>query len=202
MQDSAVGTRCRSVCSATKYLGGHNDLLAGAVIGSKVKIDELRQTQALIGAICDPNTAYQLLRGLKTLKLRIDHQNDTGLNVAQFLERDSRVRRVFYPGLASHPDHDVARKQMDGFGGVVSFELESDLETTGRFIDSLRIPYIGPSFGGTEGLVEQVALASYYELSSEERTAIGISDTLVRLAVGVEAGPDILNDLEQALDRI
>ena len=189
------------VHSATKYMGGHNDLLAGVVIGSKRMITELRQTQALIGAICDPNTAYMLLRGLKTLKLRITYQNEVGLKLARFLQEHPRVRRVYYPGLPSHPDHAVAREQMSGFGGVVSFELDADLETTARFIDALEIPYLGPSFGGTEGLVEQVALAGYYELSSEERAAIGISDALVRLAVGVEDVEDLLADVAQALDQ-
>lgn len=187
--------------SATKYLGGHNDLLAGVVIGSKEMIAELRQTQALVGAICDPQTAYMLLRGLKTLKLRINHQNGVALTLAHFLEKHPVVRRVYYPGLASHPDHDIACAQMSGFGGVVSFELEADLQTTSRFIDALTIPYIGPSFGGTEALVEQVALAGYYELSSKERAAIGISDSLVRLAVGVEDVADLLADLAQALDQ-
>ena len=187
--------------SATKYLGGHNDLLAGVVIGSKSMITELRQTQALIGAICDPNTAYMLLRGLKTLKLRVSYQNEVGLKLARFLQEHPRVRRVYYPGLPSHPDHAIAREQMSGFGGVVSFELDADLETTARFIDALEIPYLGPSFGGTEGLVEQVALAGYYELSSEERAAIGISDALVRLAVGVEDVEDLLADVAQALDQ-
>jgi cystathionine gamma-synthase len=187
--------------SATKYLGGHNDLLAGAVIGSEALINELRQTQALVGAICDPNTAYMLLRGLKTLKLRVTHQNQSGLKVAYFLEKHSRVRRVHYPGLPNHPDHAIACEQMGGFGGVVSFELDADLETTGRFIDALKLPYIGPSFGGAEALVEQVAIASYYELSSAERTALGISDTLVRFAVGIEDVQDLVADLAQALDQ-
>jgi len=187
--------------SATKYLAGHNDLLAGIVVGSRKMIDELRQTEALIGAICDPHTAYLLLRGLKTLELRVSRQNDTALQVARFLERQPTVHRVYYPGLPSHPDHVIACRQMSGFGGVVSFELDADLETTGRFIDALQIPYIGPSFGGVEGLVEQVALSAYYELSTEERSAIGISDALVRLAVGVENADDLIADLEQALER-
>jgi cystathionine gamma-synthase len=187
--------------SATKYLGGHNDLLAGVAVGSKKTIARLREVQALIGAICDPHTAYLLLRGLKTLELRVTRQNEAGLEVARFLEKRPEVRRVYYPGLPSHPDHAVASRQMSGFGGVVSFELDADLETTGRFIDALRIPYIGPSFGGVEGLVEQVALAGYYELSGEERAAVGISDSLVRLALGVETVADVVADLGQALDR-
>jgi len=187
--------------SATKYLGGHNDLLAGVVIGSDYLIAGLRETQGMIGAISDPNTAYLLLRGLKTLDLRVTRQNETGLKVARFMEGHPAVRRVHYPGLPSHPDHAIAREQMSAFGGVISFELDADLETTGRFIDALQIPYIGPSLGGVESLVGQVALVSYYELSSEERADIGISDTLVRLAVGIESAHDIIADLAQALDQ-
>jgi cystathionine gamma-synthase len=189
------------VHSATKYLGGHNDLLAGVVIGSEYLIAGLRETQGMIGAVCDPNTAYLLLRGLKTLELRVSRQNDTGLKAARFLERHPMVRRVYYPGLPSHPDHSIASEQMDGFGGVISFELEADMEATSRFIDALQIPYIGPSLGGVESLVGQVALLSYYELSSEERTEMGISDTLVRLSVGIENADDLIADLAHALDQ-
>jgi cystathionine gamma-synthase len=189
------------VHSATKYLGGHNDLLAGVVIGSEYLIAGLRETQGMIGAVCDPNTAYLLLRGLKTLELRVSRQNDTGLKAARFLERHPMVRRVYYPGLPSHPDHSIASEQMDGFGGVISFELDADIEATSCFIDALQIPYIGPSLGGVESLVGQVALLSYYELSSEERAEMGISDTLVRLSVGIENADDLIADLAHALDQ-
>jgi cystathionine gamma-synthase len=188
--------------SATKYLGGHNDLLAGVVIGSDYMIAGLRETQGMIGAVCDPNTAYLLLRGLKTLELRVSRQNETGLKIARFLERHPAVRRVYYPGLTSHPDYPIASQQMSGYGGVISFELEADLEKTGQFVDALQIPYIGPSLGGVESLVGQVALVSYYELSSEERAGIGISDTLVRLAVGIENVDDLILDLARALDLV
>jgi len=187
--------------SATKYLGGHNDLLAGAAVGSKEMIAQLRETQALIGAVCDSHTAYLLVRGLKTLDLRIARQNDAGMAVARFLEERPEVERVYYPGLPSHPDHAVAHEQMSGFGGVVSFELEGDLRTTGHFVDALQLPHIGPSFGGVDALVEQVALTGYFECTREEREAIGIADTLVRLAVGVEDVDDLIADLGQALDR-
>ncbi len=187
--------------SATKYLGGHNDLLAGVVIGSEYLMAGLRETQGMVGAISDPNTAYLLLRGLKTLDLRVTRQNETGLKVARFMEGHPAVRRVYYSGLPSHPDYAIACEQMSGHGGVISFELDGALEATGRFVDSLRIPYIGPSLGGVESLVGQVALVSYYELSSEERAEMGISDTLVRLAVGIESADDIIADLAQALDQ-
>ncbi|RME75244.1 MAG: aminotransferase class I/II-fold pyridoxal phosphate-dependent enzyme [Chloroflexi bacterium] len=187
--------------SATKYLGGHNDLLAGVVVGSDYLVGGIKETQGIFGPVLDPHAAYLLLRGLKTLELRVKRQNETAQRVADFLARHPAVRRVYYPGLPCHPDYQVASRQMSGFGGVVSFELDTDLEGTGRFIDALQIPYIGPSLGGVESLVEQVALVSYFELSTEERAAIGISDSLVRLAVGIEDPDDLLADLAQALDR-
>jgi cystathionine gamma-synthase len=189
------------VHSATKYLGGHNDLLAGGVIGSNYMISAIREMRGVLGDVSDPQTAYLLLRGLKTLELRVQRQNETADKIAHFLAKHPAVRRVYYPALVSHPDYEVAIEQMSGFGGVVSFELETDLEGTGHFIDQLQIPYIGPSLGGVESLVEQVALVSYYELSSEERAAIGICDSLVRLAVGIESADDLLTDLAQALDK-
>ena len=189
------------VHSATKYLGGHNDLLAGVVVGSDYMIGGIKETQSILGDVSDPHTAYLLLRGVKTLELRVQRQNETADTIAHFLAKHPAVRRVYYPGLISHPDYEVATAQMSGFGGVVSFELEADLAGTGHFIDHLQIPYIGPSLGGVESLVEQVALVSYYELSTEERAEIGISDSLIRLAVGIEAADDLLADLAQALDR-
>lgn len=189
------------VHSATKYLGGHNDLLAGVVVGSDYMIGAIKETQAMLGDVSDPHTAYLLIRGLKTLDLRVKRQNETADKLAHFLAKHPAVRRVYYPGLVSHPEYEVAIEQMSGFGGVVSFELDTDLAGAGRFIDELQIPYIGPSLGGVETLVEQVALVSYYELSTEERTAIGISDSLIRLAVGIESADDLLADLAQALDK-
>ncbi len=187
--------------SATKYLSGHNDLLAGVVVGSAYMIGAVKEAQGLLGDVSDPHTAYLLLRGLKTLDLRVRHQNETADKIAHFLAKHPAIRRVYYPGLASHPDYDVAIEQMSGFGGVVSFELETDYEGTGGFIDSLQIPYIAPSLGGVESLVEQVALVSYFELSTAERAEIGISDSLVRYAVGVESADDLLADIVQALDK-
>lgn len=189
------------VHSATKYLGGHNDLLAGVVVGSDYMIGAIKETQAMLGDVSDPHTAYLLIRGLKTLDLRVKRQNETADKLAHFLAKHPAVRRVYYPGLVSHPEYEVAIEQLSGFGGVVSFELDTDLEGAGRFIDAVEIPYIGPSLGGVETLIEQVALVSYYELSTEERAEIGISDSLIRLAVGIESADDLLADLAQALDK-
>ncbi len=186
--------------SCTKYLGGHNDLLAGVVIGKPDLISALRDAQGILGGICDPHSAYLLIRGVKTFALRMERQNASGMAIAQFLESHPRVTRVYYPGLPSHPNHDLAVAQMHGFGGVVSFEIDGDLEATSNFVDRLRIPYIAPSLGGVESLVEQPSLMSFYELSSEERLAVGMRDNLVRLSCGIEDTADLITDLTQALD--
>jgi cystathionine gamma-synthase len=185
--------------SATKYLAGHNDLLAGVIVGQADRIKALRDARGVLGGVVDPQNAYLLERGIKTLGVRVRQQNETALAVAQFLEAHPRIERVWYPGLESHPDHATAAAQMEGFGGVVSFHVAGDLKTTSRFVDRLRIPYIAPSLGGVESLVEQPALMSYYELSTEDRLAVGIKDNLVRFAVGIEDTDDILDDLDQAL---
>ncbi len=188
--------------SATKYLAGHNDVLAGAVVGATNVIAPLRKAQGVIGAILDPHAAALLSRGLKTLELRMQRHNESGLRVATWLERDPRVARVWYPGLPSHPDHAVARGMMSGFGGVVSFELDTDLFGAERFIDALRIPLIAPSFGGVESLVELPATMSFWDRNTEEREAIGIPESLVRLGIGVEDPDDLIQDLETALAAI
>lgn len=188
--------------SATKYLSGHNDLLAGVVIGSAERVQLLREARGVLGGVVDPQNAFLLDRGIKTLGVRVQQQNRTAQAVAEFLEGHPAVARVWYPGLASHPDHAVAAAQMNGYGGVVSFEVAGDLRTTAAFIDRLRLPYIAPSLGGVESLIEQPALMSYFEKTTEERLALGIRDNLVRFAVGIEDTADILADLEQALSAV
>jgi cystathionine gamma-synthase len=190
------------VHSATKYLSGHNDLLAGVVVGNADRIKALRDARGVLGGVVDPQNAYLLDRGIKTLGVRVRQQNQNALTVAHYLEAHPRIERVWYPGLESHPDHTTAAAQMSGFGGVVSFEVAADLRTTGKFIDNLKIPYIAPSLGGVESLIEQPAIMSYYEKTAEERQELGIKDNLVRFAVGIEDADDILNDLDQALAAI
>jgi cystathionine gamma-synthase len=185
--------------SCTKYLGGHNDLLAGVVSGPAELISAIRDTRGVLGGILDPHAAYLLIRGLKTLDLRVQKQNRSALEIARWLERHPRVERVYYPGLESHPHYPVASRQMEGFGGVVSFLVKGDLGDTSRFIDACRIAQIAPSLGGVETLIEQPALMSFYELTTDERLAVGIRDNLVRYSVGVEDTEDLLGDLEQAL---
>jgi cystathionine gamma-synthase len=188
--------------SVTKYLGGHNDLLGGVVTGPAETIARLKEVQGVMGGVPDAHNAYLLLRGLKTLAIRVARQNENGMRVAQFLESHPKIRCVYYPGLPSHPDHALAARQMAGFGGVVSFEPEADLAGTSAFIDAVRIPYIGPSLGGVESIIEQPALMSHFTLDKEERLAIGIKDELVRYALGIEDADDLIADLEQALEEI
>jgi cystathionine gamma-synthase len=185
--------------SCTKYLGGHNDLLAGVVVGDEALVSIVREARDVLGGVLDPHAAYLLLRGLKTLPLRVARQNATGLTLARWLETQPQVDRVFYPGLASHPDHEVATRLMTGFGGVISFVLKADLDVTARALDACELATIAPSLGGVETLIEQPAIMSFYGLSSEERAALGIADGLVRLAVGVEDVEDIQADLERVL---
>lgn len=188
--------------SVTKYLAGHNDVMAGVVIGSYDDITPLRKAQATLGAIVDPHAAYLILRGLKTLALRMERHNANGWAVARFLEEHPRVRKVWYPGLESHPDHQIAMATQQGFGGVVSFEIDGDAETAYRFIDALKIPTVGPSLGGVESLISPLAQMGFAELSPEDRAALGITDELVRFCIGIEETEDILSDLAQALDQI
>lgn len=188
--------------SITKYLAGHNDLMAGTVLGRTQLTTSLRQMQGLLGNIVAPHTAYLILRGMKTLALRVERQNASGLAVARFLAEQPKVRRVWYPGLDSHPDHAIAMETMRGFGGVVSFEIDGDGERAYRFIDALQIPTIGPSLGGVETMISPLAVMGYASVSPEERAALGIRDELVRLCLGIEDAQDLLEDLRQALEKI
>ncbi|MFP8878811.1 MAG: aminotransferase class I/II-fold pyridoxal phosphate-dependent enzyme [Myxococcota bacterium] len=191
-----------AIHSATKYLGGHNDLLAGVVLGSSDDIKPVREAVGVLGGVLDANSAYLLLRGLKTLSLRMNRHNETGLRVATWLEAHPAIRRVWYPGLASHPDHGVASRLMNGFGGVVTFEVEADFDATCRFVDACRIPYIAPSLGGVETLIEMPALMSFWDQTPEQRAELGITDSLVRYSCGIEDADDLIADLDQALRAV
>ncbi len=190
------------VHSVTKYLAGHNDLLAGVIIGGATLIEKLRDVQGLFGAVVDPGAAYMIHRGLQTLGLRIAQQNRSALMLAHFLEQHPKIRQVWYPGLASHPDYSVARRQMQGFGGVISFEVEGDGAAASRFVDALRLAHIAPSLGGVDTLVMQPSIMSYFDTPPGERQALGITDELVRLSVGIEDPDDLLADITQALEAI
>jgi cystathionine gamma-synthase len=188
--------------SATKYLGGHNDLLAGVVIGSRDKLEPVRSLRGIMGGVNSPHNAYLLERGLKTLALRMERHNANGLAVARFLEDHPRVERVYYPGLESHPYHAVAARTMRGYGGLVTFLVkDADWRATADVVDAVRIPRIGPSLGGVESLIEQPLVMSYWNYSPAERAAFGIPDNMIRLACGIEDAADLVADLGQALAR-
>lgn len=188
--------------SASKYFGGHNDVLGGCIVGSKEPVGEVRKFHNILGGVLDPHAAYLILRGLKTLKLRVDVHNTNAMKLAQFLEAHPKIDKVHYPGLPSHPDHEVATKYMGGFGGVVSFEVKGDLWATAKFIDSCKLPYIAPSLGGVESLIEQPTVVSYWDQGPDKRAEIGIKDNLVRMACGIEDYEDIESDIAQALEQI
>jgi cystathionine gamma-synthase len=187
------------VHSATKYLAGHNDVMAGVVCGPAGLVAIIRDLRGVLGGVCDPHAAFLVGRGIKTLALRLERQNATALAVAEWLERHPNVERVFYPGLASHSTHSVARAQMRGFGGLVSFVVRGGLTAASRVVDGSKLARIAASFGGVETLIEQPAVMSYYEMTSEQREAIGIADGLIRLSVGIEDAGDVIADLEAAL---
>ncbi len=187
--------------SATKYLGGHNDLLAGVVIGTQEKMQPVRNLRGIMGGVNSPHNAYLLERGLKTLALRMERHNTNGLAVARFLEGHPRVERVLYPGLESHPYHALATRTMRGFGGLVTFFVkDADWRQTARVIDAVKIPRIGPSLGGVESLIEQPLVMSYWNYSPAERAAFRIPDNMIRLACGIEDSADLIADLAAALD--
>jgi len=183
--------------SATKYLGGHNDVLAGAALGSVKATEQIYLWRRMTGGVADPMSCYLLIRGLKTFGMRMERLNSTAMQVAQFLEKQPNIRRVYYPGLPSHPHYEIAKKQMKGFGAVVTFEINGDLNQTLKFLGGLKLCMLGPSLGGPETLVTHPALNSYYNISREERYELGIIDELVRLSVGLEDPRDIIGDLEQ-----
>jgi cystathionine gamma-synthase len=185
--------------STTKYLAGHNDVLGGAVLGSEKVTEPMYQWRRITGGVIDPMSCYLLIRGLKTFGVRMERLNSTAQQVADFLERQPKIRRVYYPGLPGHRYHEIAKRQMIGFGAVVTFEIDGNLEQTLKFLDGLKLCMLGPSLGGPETLVTHPALNSYYNISREERYRLGIIDELVRLSVGLEDPRDIISDLERGL---
>jgi cystathionine gamma-synthase len=187
--------------SGTKYFGGHNDLLAGVVIGRKSLIAPLREMHWVLGAVLDGHTAYLLLRGLKTFALRMERHNQNALRIAQYLERHPKVKKVFYPGVESHADYAVATRLMSGFGGLLSVDLGSK-ENTIRFVNALTIPYLAASLGGVESLVEPHAIMVGFDLLPDSELARSIEPGLVRLSIGIEDVEDLLADIEQALGKV
>ena len=187
--------------SGTKYFGGHNDILIGAVIGEEAVLSPIREYQRIVGGVPDPHGCYLLIRGLKSCAVRIEHVNASAMKVAEFLEGHSVVRRVYYPGLPSHQDYQLASRQMKGFGAVVTFEINGGWEETEKFLNGLELCLLAPSLGGPETLVTHPASMSYYSMPREERIKQGILDELIRVAVGLEDTQDIIDDLNQALNK-
>lgn len=187
--------------SCTKYLAGHNDILAGAVLGRSELVEEIRALHKAIGGVIDPHCCYLLLRGLKTFPLRVVRQNEAAMRIARFLEGHPNVRRVYYPGLESHPHHAIAKAQMKGYGGVVTFDIRGGLSEAKRFLDNLKLCFIAPSLGGVETLITHPATVSYYDRTRKERYELGITDTLLRLSVGLEDEDDLIADLDHALKQ-
>ena len=186
--------------SATKYLAGHNDLLAGVIVGRNEALEPVRKLRGIMGAVNSPHNVYLLLRGLKTFELRMQRHNANGQAVAEFLAEHPRVEQVFYPGLESHPYYQIAQRTMSGFGGLVTFLVkDADWRETANVVDAVKLPRIGPSLGGAESLIEQPLVMSYYECTPEERRNFGIPDNMIRIACGLENAEDLIADLDQAL---
>ena len=188
-----------SIHSCTKYLNGHSDIVAGAVIGPEELISKITHKLNHLGGTLDPHACFLLHRGIKTLAVRVRQQNASATEIARFLEGRPEVERVHYPGLASHPQHNRARELFDGFGGMLSFELQGGVEPAERFIRHTTIPICAPSLGGVESLITRPVTTSHACLSPEECKQVGISEGLIRLSVGLEATADILSDFDQAL---
>jgi cystathionine beta-lyase/cystathionine gamma-synthase len=187
------------VHSATKYLNGHSDLVAGCVIGRAALVEQVRHRLNHLGGSADPHACFLLQRGVKTLALRVAAQNRNALEIAGWLEKHPKVARVHYPGLASHPQHERAKKLFAGFGGVLSFEMKGDAQHADAFLRRLRLIVRTVSLGGVETLATRPAATSHASMSAEERAAAGIPDGLIRIAVGIESPADVIADLEQAL---
>jgi cystathionine beta-lyase/cystathionine gamma-synthase len=188
-----------SIHSCTKYMNGHSDIAAGACIGSAELVERIRHKLNHVGGSLDPHAAFLLHRGVKTLALRMRYHNQSAVKLAQFFESHPRVKRVNYPGVESHPDHQRARDLFDGFSGMMSIELDGDVGSAEQFIHKTTIPYYAPSLGGVETLITRPATTSHAGLSPEDRHRIGISDNLIRISVGIEATEDLIEDFTQAL---
>lgn len=188
-----------SLHSCTKYLNGHSDIVGGAVIGKADLIKQITNNLTHLGGSMDPNVCFLLYRGMKTLALRVRTQNSNALKTAEFLESHDKVKKVNYPGLKSHPHHDLAKEILDGYGGMISFELKGGIEAAERFMNRIKLAFIAPSLGGVETLVTRPVLTSHRGLSPEEKIKSGISDSLIRVSVGIENPDDIISDFNQAL---
>jgi cystathionine beta-lyase/cystathionine gamma-synthase len=188
--------------SATKYLAGHSDLIAGVVAGRSELVEPIHATRTTLGASMDPHAAWLLLRGMKTLAVRVQRQNENALRIAQFLSQHPNVRRVHYPFLEGHPQRSLAIEQMRGGGGIVSFEVEGTGQDARKLSEALNLFTLAPSLGGVDSLVSIPVLTSHAMVSSEHRAKMGVTEQLIRLSVGIEHAEDLIADLEQALAAV
>ncbi len=188
-----------SIHSATKYLNGHHDVLGGVVSGTAPYVEEVRRKMMVWGQAPDPFAAWMLERGLKTLDVRVQRQNENAMAVAEWAESCREIRKVHYPGLASHPDHAVAKRTLDGFGGMMALELTGGARAVDRMLRRLRLFQHAPSLGGVDSLVSEPRHSSHADVSPEERAEAGIPDGFVRVSIGIESADDLIADLEQAL---
>jgi cystathionine gamma-synthase len=191
-----------TIHSATKYLGGHHDLMAGFACCNEKYAQMIWDCRKVMGGILDPMTAFLVYRGLKTLDLRVKKQNENAMEIARFLMDHDKIDVVHYPGLPTHPDHEIAKKQMTAFGGMLSFEIKADFDRTKRFMDSLQVIKLATSLGGVTSLATQPVTNTHSALSPEEREKAGISDSLVRISVGVEDPQVLIQDIKQALSKV
>jgi len=188
--------------SGTKYLGGHTDLICGVAVGRRDLIDTIKGTRTTLGGVMDPHAAFLLLRGIKTLAVRVERQNESALRVAEFLARHPKVRSVNYPFLEGHPQRALAIEQMKGGGGVLSFEIDGSGEDAQHMSEALRLFTLAPSLGGVESLVSIPVLTSHAMISAEHRQKMGVTEQLIRLSVGIENADDLIADLEHALAAV
>jgi cystathionine beta-lyase/cystathionine gamma-synthase len=188
-----------SLHSCTKYLNGHSDIVGGACIGQAELIEKVTHKLNHLGGSMDPHAAFLLYRGMKTLALRVKYQNESAMRVAQFLEGHAAVENTNYPGLESHPGHNIARELFDGFSGMLSFEIKGGVDAAERFMQSAKLPIVAPSLGGVETLITRPATTSHSGMSREDRVRLGITDSLIRVSIGIEATEDIIEDFNRAL---
>jgi cystathionine gamma-lyase len=186
--------------SVTKYMNGHSDVVGGVFITNQTKLyDEMKYLQNAVGAVPGPQDCFLVMRGLKTLHLRMREHEKNAKMIAEFLQKHPRVTHVIYPGLPSHPQHVLAKKQMSGFGGMISFTIKGQLEDAKRILERVKVFTLAESLGGVESLIEHPSLMTHASIPPETRKALGIEDTLIRISAGVEDGQDLIDDLSQAM---
>jgi cystathionine gamma-lyase len=189
--------------SVTKYLGGHSDVVGGAVMVNDEELyEKLKFHQNAVGAVLSPFDSWLVMRGIKTLSLRMERHEKNAMAIAKYLEGHPLVKRVYYPGLPSHPQHELAKRQMSGFGGMLSFELKGGLEKAIKFVESLEIFALAESLGGVESLIELPAIMTHASVPKEERERVGIRDSLIRVSVGIEDVEDLIEDLERGFQAV